>query len=200
MQKTPSGRHKQVMDPGMLTGWQDVSMYNIPLSTRRKLCVTFMANLVRHECSRILHCPSPPIVNHSIRHYLFGDARFKERFERVLEKESVEMVPASFAHVERYVIRYSRQEDPQITERQRYRVSTPLPHAITHIINSSYVTELFYGGELNVGFVWLAIQRQHEVYWAYADNVMEDPFLWYDWHTGRMVELPLRECLEGTFS
>lgn len=46
--KTPASRLEPVMDPGMLARWQDVAMYNIPVSTLRKLYITLMVNVVRH--------------------------------------------------------------------------------------------------------------------------------------------------------
>lgn len=91
------------------------------------------------------------------------------------------MVLAAVVHVARYGIPHSRQGYPRITQLQGYGVFTPLPNVATHnIINSAYMTDFFYDGDLNVGLVWLAIQRQHEVDWAYVTRIMEDPFHWYD--------------------
>lgn len=155
-------------------------MYSIPVSTCRKIYITLMDNVFLDDCSRILPFSSPPIVNYASRHYRDGDARLKERFESVLEMVSVEMVLAAFAHAARYIIRYSRQGDSPITHSPGYGVLTPLPHATTHIISSSYVTELFYGGDVDVGLVRLSIKRKHEMDGTYVESFMEDQFLWYD--------------------
>lgn len=159
-----------------------------------------IVNAVQHECILILICPSPAIMNYAIWHYRGGDARFKECFEKVLEKESVYMVLASFAYVARYGIRYFRHGDSRNTQSKWYDVLTPLTHAATHIIDSSYTPELFYGGDLDVGLVWLAIQMQHDVDWTYVDSVMDDPFLSCDWHTGHIIGLPIRDCHKVTLS
>lgn len=112
----------------------------------------------------------------------------------------MELVLASFAHAARHEMCYSRQGYPRITQSQGHGVLTALPHATTHIINSAYVTELLYDGDLDVGLFRLAIQRQHKVNWAYITSIVEDPFLWYDWHTVHMVRLPIRECRKVTLS
>lgn len=194
MQKTRGCRQELVMDPGILAGCQDASMYNILVSTRRKDYITLMVNGVRQECSRLLSCLSPPLVNYASRHSREGDSRFKELFERVRKKKSVETVLAVLLHSTRYVIPYSRRCEPRLTQSQWYGVFMPPPHATTHIINYSYLIELFYKGDLDVGLVWLAIQRQHEVNRAYVDSVTEEPFLWYDCRIGRIVGLPIRDC------
>lgn len=139
IQKTLSGRYGPVMEPVLLVGWQDISIYNVPVSTRRNFYVKLMDNVVRHEFSLILACPSPPILNYATRHCRGRDARFKAAFERLLEKEPVDMFLASFAHAARYRIHYFRQGDPRMTQWQGYGVLSQLPHATTHIISSSYV-------------------------------------------------------------
>lgn len=56
---------------------------------------------------------------------------------------------------------------------------TPLPHTTTHIINSAYVTELFYDVDHDIALVCLVIQLPHEVDWAHVTSITEDSFLWY---------------------
>lgn len=109
-----------------------------------------------------------------------GDATFKERFERILEKDTVKFVLASLAYSILYRIRYSRRCDPQTTKSQGHGVLKWLPHAPIHILNSTLVTELFSGGQLDFAMVRPEIQRQYEVDCTYVEIVMEDPFLWYD--------------------
>lgn len=66
MQKNPSGRHGPFMEPGMLAGWQYVSMYSISVDNHPKVCTKLMENLVRHECSQLLPFSSPLIVNYAM--------------------------------------------------------------------------------------------------------------------------------------
>lgn len=88
---------------------------------------------------------------------------FKERFEPILDNETLEFVLASFAYAPRYGIRSSRKRDPRIKHSKGYGVLTPLPHATMDILSSDYIKELFNGSDLDVEMAWLAIQRQYKV-------------------------------------
>lgn len=69
-----------------------------------------------------------------------------------------------------------------------------------HILTSTYVTYFFYAAGLDVATVRLEFHRQYEVDWTYVESVMEDLFLWYDWNTGRVICLPIRDFLEVILS
>lgn len=172
MRKTLARRLKPVIETSRLPVWEDVAMCNISVRTRSKLYIALISSFVRHQCSPLLPCPSPKLVKYAPGHYREGDTIFKEWFKRVLEKETVEMVLASFENVAGYGIRYSRQCYLRIMQLQGYVVLTPLLHATKHIINSTYMMELFYDGDFYFGLFWLAIQRQHEVDWAYANIII----------------------------
>lgn len=143
MKKIRSGRYEPVLESGMLVGWYDSCMYKSPVISLRKIYVTLMANIVRHKCSLVLHYSSLPIVNYDSQHYRDADVRFMEHFERVLERDSVEMVLVVFEHAVRYSIRCFGQGYSRITQSQGYCVLVLLRFATTHITSSSYMTELF---------------------------------------------------------
>lgn len=62
----------------MLTGWWDVSMYKIYVSTRRKDYVMLMNFVVGNEFNSMLPYPSPP--NNETCHNRGVESSFKERF------------------------------------------------------------------------------------------------------------------------
>lgn len=171
-------------------------MYNLTVYQHHDLYEPVIPSVARHECRFILPFLSPPIINYTVRHFLAGDKRFKKRFGCVFERETTGMVLVAFTHGERYGIWFSRQGVPRITQSQGYSVLAPLPAATTRIINPSYVTHLFYGGDLDVGLVLLTIDHQHGVYCMYVDSIMEYPLLCYDWNTGRVVGLPIHDFRE----
>lgn len=65
-----------------------------------------LPSVVPHECNRILPCPSLPLMNYALRNYRAGDDHFKQRFQLVLEKDTVETVLAAFVHAALLGIRY----------------------------------------------------------------------------------------------
>lgn len=54
-----------------------------------------MSIIVKHEFSRILPCLSPHKVNYVMMNRLTDDARFKERFQQILENDNVDFLLAS---------------------------------------------------------------------------------------------------------
>lgn len=68
------------------------------------------------------------------------------------------------------------------------------------VINVSYITELFLDSTLDVGLVLSVVELQREVDWTFAVSMMEDTFLWYDWNTGLVVPLPVRDFRQVTLT
>lgn len=200
MQKTASSRNELFMEPVMFSRWQDVCICITTVSTHRKICTALISNVDHHGFSLVLHWPSPPILNYASSHYLDGDARYKERFESLLGNESVDKFLVEVTHVALYIIRFYRQFSPIITQCKWYRMLTTLHFVNSHIIMSSYVTQLVYIADFHVGIVFFAIQRQHEVDKTYVVSVMEDLFLCYGCPTELMERWTIWHCLEVTLS
>lgn len=184
--------------PGIYAGWQDVGMYNISAEERRQLYGVVDPDLRGHECSRILPCPSPPLFNYALRQYREANPQLKTRIRAVLEKETVDLLVAAFIHAARHGIRYSRQGDPRITVSDGFGILTPIPTRTMNWLTTPYLLELFHNSEYDVGLVILAVERQRQIDWNAIAEEMPDPFLWYEWHTGRVVSLPIRDCREVT--
>lgn len=96
-------------------------------------------NTGQHDCCRIIPCPSSPLINYTLRNFKGGENRFKEQFQRVLEKEKVEMVLAAFLHAVRFGTRYLRQGDPGITQTKQYRALTQLLHPKGHTLVNAFL-------------------------------------------------------------
>lgn len=88
------------------------------------------------------------------------DERVKGRSICMLERDTVDMVLASVVLFTPYGIRYSWKGGSRISQSQVYVLLTPFPAAKKYIINSSYVTKLVHGGDLNFKLVLLALERQ----------------------------------------
>lgn len=141
-------------------------MYNLSVDESRQVYHLVPLEVAGHEASRILPCRNSPLVNFALRTFIAGDEEFKMCFQRVLEKESFDLLLVAFLQATRYVIRYSRQGDPRITQSQGYGVLTPLQRATVQILNTAYITGLFFGSSLGLGLVLLAVERQQEVDWT----------------------------------
>lgn len=97
--------------PGIVEGWQEVGMYSLTIDERREMYFGTPPSVARHEGRRILPCPSPLLFNYELCTYHSGDSRFKTRLERVLDKETIDLLMGSFIHAVQYDIWYSRQDD-----------------------------------------------------------------------------------------
>lgn len=93
-----NGRSRNVKLSGIMVGYQDVGMYNMTNDNRRAVCKTAPTSVAHHGLSGILPYHNPPIVNYALRTYKAGDETFKLRFERVLEKETLDLLLTSFVH------------------------------------------------------------------------------------------------------
>lgn len=124
----------------------------------------------------------------------------KTRLKLLFEKETIDILMGSFNNAAWYGVRYSREGDSRITESQGYGMLMALLRCTTQVPNASYITELFFGSNLDGGFVLLAVERQRKVEWTYVAWMMEDSFLWYDENTGRIVQLPMRDCRQVTIT
>lgn len=108
------------------------------------------------------------------------------------------MVLTTFTHTSRYGIRFSSKRDRRITQSKGYGLVTLLPAVPTIITNPEDVAQIFYEGELDVGVVLLAVERQRKVKLTYVNSIMKDPFLWYADNTGQLMGLQVRDCREVT--
>lgn len=139
-------------------------------------------------------------MNYALRTYNSGDQQYKGRFERVLEKETIDLLLALFIHIARYGIRYFQQGGPRIMESQWYSILTPFPRCTMQLLNIPHIIELFFSGNLDLGRAFMAVDRQREVDWTYVGSEMEVPFLWNDCAAARVVPLPIREWCEVTIT
>lgn len=73
------------------------------------------------------------------------------RSDRVLEKETLDLLLAVFVHAARYGIRYSRKGDPRITVYNGYGIITSLPRDTVQLLKTSYITQLFFNCDINFG-------------------------------------------------
>lgn len=119
-------------------------MYKRTTEERSQVYCTVMPNVERLEASRISPCPTYPLINYTTRTCQLGDDYFKEKFERVLEKETVQLLLAYCIHDARYRVRYSRQGVPRITKSQGYGLLTPLTASTMTCVTMAYITELFF--------------------------------------------------------
>lgn len=126
MHRDPSGRSTDVDISGLFLGLKDVGKYNMGNKDRRKVYKTTTPSVALHAISRIFPCPSSTLVIYSLQTHNAGHEYFKLCFERALEKVTVDLLLASFAHATRYGIRYSRQGDPRVTFSSGYGVLTPI--------------------------------------------------------------------------
>lgn len=111
--------------------------------------MTLMVNVARHEGNLLLPGPSQPMMNCSLQNYRAGEARLHERFEPVLEKDTLEVVEASFVHATGYGIRYSEEGYLRITQSQGYALLTPFSRSTMHPMTPTQVTKgLFHDGDI----------------------------------------------------
>lgn len=52
-----------------------------------------------------------------------------------------------------------------------------LPHTTVQIITTAYKIKIFFGSDLDIGFVLLVVQREVEVDCTYVASIMKDLFL-----------------------
>lgn len=102
-QKDQNGLRKAGPMPGIMVGWQeDVGMCNLTVDEGRQICYPGPGALVRNEGTRILPCTTSQINNYALRTYKVGDQEFMTQFQRVLEKESVDLLLAAFIQATGY--------------------------------------------------------------------------------------------------
>lgn len=109
-----NGRSTNVDVPGIIVGWNYVGMYNMSNDNGREVYKSAPPSIAPHVVSRTLPCPTPPLVNYALPIDNVRDETFKLRFDRVLKKETVDLLFNAFVHAARYKIRYSLQVDPRL--------------------------------------------------------------------------------------
>lgn len=62
------------------------------------------------------------------------------------------------------------------------------------------ITELCFDSNLDLFLVLLAVVGKGQVDWKYVASIIEDPFLCYDWNTGRVFDLRIRHCRQFTIT
>lgn len=115
----------------MLAGWQYISVYNITITTRRKVSATLW--LISYAINVIVYCPAQRQRSCTMPSGTIALVKHVSTIDLVLENKSVEIHLSSFVHAGRYVIRYYRQGYLRMKQYQGYGVLSPLPHATTHI-------------------------------------------------------------------
>lgn len=98
LRKGANGHFENFHVPRVLVAWQDIGMYNLTVDQLHAVHELVMPSVACIECSRILFCPSPPIIKVVIRHFGEGNERLKQCFQRMLERETMDTVLATFTH------------------------------------------------------------------------------------------------------
>lgn len=83
-----------------------------------------------------------------------------------------------FVRAARYGNRYSLQSDPWIMDSDGSCILTALPYDMVQLLNTSYITKIFFNSDIDVALALIEIERQGGVGWTYVSAQMADQFLW----------------------
>lgn len=100
------------------------------------------------------------LVNYALRTCNGGAETLKIRFELVLEKETIDLILASFVHPAWYGTHYLCQGDPRVTVSDVDGTLTPLSRATVQLLNTYYLQHLLFSSDIDVGMELMTIERQ----------------------------------------